>query len=44
MLHAAPAQVAKRRRSKEYEAELHRRKGAEADQPKLIKYKKLVRG
>ena len=29
---------------KEYEADLHRRKGAEADQPKRIKYKKLVRG
>ena len=29
---------------KEYEADLHRRKGAEADQPHRIKYKKLVRG
>ena len=29
---------------KEYEADLHKRKGAEADQPKRIKYKKLVRG
>jgi sulfate-transporting ATPase len=29
---------------KEYEADLHKRKGAEADQPHRIKYKKLVRG
>ena len=29
---------------KEYEADLHKRKGVEADQPHRIKYKKLVRG
>jgi hypothetical protein len=29
---------------KEYEADLHRRKGIDADQPKRIKYKALVRG
>jgi energy-dependent translational throttle protein EttA len=29
---------------KEYEADLHKRKGAEADQPHRIKYRKLVRG
>jgi hypothetical protein len=29
---------------KEYEADLHRRKGTDADQPKRIKYKALVRG
>jgi sulfate-transporting ATPase len=29
---------------KECEADLHERKGAEADQPHRIKYKKLVRG
>ena len=29
---------------KEYEADLHKRKGAEADQPHRLKYKKLVRG
>ncbi len=28
---------------KEYEADLHRRKGIDADQPKRIKYKALVR-
>lgn len=28
---------------KEYEADLHRRKGTEADQPHRIAYKKLVR-
>jgi ATPase subunit of ABC transporter with duplicated ATPase domains len=28
---------------KEYEADLHRRKGADADQPHRIRYKKLVR-
>jgi energy-dependent translational throttle protein EttA len=28
---------------KEYEADLHRRKGIDADQPKRIQYKKLVR-
>jgi len=28
---------------KEYEADLHRRKGTDADQPKRIKYKLLVR-
>jgi len=29
---------------KEYEADLHKRKGADADQPHRIKYRKLVRG
>jgi len=29
---------------KEYEADLHKRKGAEADQPHRLKYRKLVRG
>jgi energy-dependent translational throttle protein EttA len=29
---------------KEYEADLHKRKGAEADQPHRIKFRKLVRG
>lgn len=29
---------------KEYEADLHRRKGIDADTPKRIKYKALVRG
>jgi len=29
---------------KEYEADLHHRKGIDADQPKRIKYKALVRG
>jgi len=29
---------------KEHEADLHQRKGAEADQPKRIEYKKLVTG
>jgi len=28
---------------KDYEADLHKRKGVEADQPHRIKYKKLVR-
>ena len=28
----------------EYEEDLHKRKGADADQPHRIKYKKLVRG
>jgi len=39
-----PALVYAEGNYKEYEADLHKRKGTDADQPKRIKYKALVRG